>query len=87
MNRLMLYKSRLARIYRNSKRNNQKSKSFFAQFDGMVISIEIAHKGRNGWHPHINILACFNNNIPTETKFTRGYTNSQLLDERKKITD
>ena len=87
MNRLMLYKSRLARIYRNSKRNNQRSKSFFAQFDGMVVSIEIAHKGKNGWHPHINILACSNNNIPTETKFTRGYTNSQLLDERKKITD
>lgn len=87
MGRLMLYKSKLARTYRNSKRNNQKSKSFFTQFDGMVISIEIAHKGQNGWHPHINILACCDNNIPIETKFIKGSTNQQLLDERKKITD
>ncbi|MBR2157927.1 hypothetical protein IJ913_00510 [bacterium] len=44
MQRLQKYKERLAKAYRNSKRASQKSKSFFAQFDGMVISIEIAHK-------------------------------------------
>jgi hypothetical protein len=44
MDRLQLYKERLAKAYRNSKRKEQKSKSFFSQFDGMVISIEIAHK-------------------------------------------
>lgn len=44
MERLMLYKDRLARAYRNSKRDSQKHKSFFSQFDGMVFSIEIAHK-------------------------------------------
>jgi hypothetical protein len=44
MERLKLYKSRMAKAYRNSKRRNQKTKSFFNQFDGMVISIEIAHK-------------------------------------------
>lgn len=86
MDRLMLYKDKLARAYRNSKRDNQKSKSFFAQFDGMVMSIEIAHKWKNGWHPHINILACSDNNIPIENKFMRGNTNQQLLDEWKDIT-
>lgn len=44
MDRLMLYKDKLARAYRNSKRDNHKHKSFFSQFDGMVVSIEIAHK-------------------------------------------
>jgi hypothetical protein len=47
MDRLMLYKEKLARAYRNSKRPNQRSKSFFSQFDGMVVSIEIAHSGKN----------------------------------------
>ncbi len=86
MDRLMLYKEKLARAYRNSKRDNQKSKSFFTQFDGMVMSIEIAHKWKNGWHPHINILACSNNDIPTESKFVKWNTNQQLLDEWKEIT-
>jgi hypothetical protein len=44
MKRLQKYKTRLSKAYRNSKRDKQKTKSFFAQFDGMVISIEIAHK-------------------------------------------
>ena len=72
---------------RNSKRDNHKSKSFFSQFDGMVMSIEIAHKWKNGWHPHINILACSDNNIVTESKFVRWNTNQQLLDEWKDITN
>lgn len=87
MDRLMLYKDKLARAYRNSKRDNQKSKSFFAQFDGMVMSIEIAHKWKNGWHPHINILACSDSDIVTESKFARGNTNQALLDEWKEITN
>ncbi|HMY80566.1 MAG TPA: protein rep [Candidatus Absconditabacterales bacterium] len=87
MDRLMLYKDKLARAYRNSKRDNHKSKSFFAQFDGMVMSIEIDHKGKNGRHPHINILACSDNDIVTESKFARGNTNQQLLDEWKEITN
>lgn len=33
MDRLMLYKDKLARLYRNSKRESHKSKSFFSQFD------------------------------------------------------
>lgn len=88
MNRLKLYKNRLARAYRNSKRNHQKKKSFFSIFDGMVISIEIAHKGDNWWHPHINILACCDKDIPIEYgKFARWDINQQLLQERKDITD
>jgi hypothetical protein len=47
MKRLIIYKDRLAKAYRNSKRKEQKTKSFFSLFDGMVISIEIAHKGTN----------------------------------------
>lgn len=87
MDRLMLYKEKLARAYRNSKRRAHKSKSFFSQFDGMVMSIEIAHKWKNGWHPHINILACSDNDIVTESKFVRWNTNQQLLDEWKDITN
>lgn len=63
MDRLTLYKNKLARAYRNSKRDKQKTKSFFSKFDGMVFSIEIAHKGKNGRHPHINILACSDEEI------------------------
>lgn len=87
MDRLILYKERLARAYRNSKRDWQKTKSFFNQFDGMVISIEVAHNWPSGRHPHINILACSNNDIPTEKKYIRWNTNQDLLDERKTMTD
>jgi hypothetical protein len=66
MIKLMEAKDKLARNYRNAKRDTQKNKSFFHYFDGMVISIEIAHKGSNGWHPHINILACSGYDIPIE---------------------
>jgi len=87
MDRLMLYKERLARAYRNSKRDWQKTKSFFNQFDGMVISIEVAHKWPSGRHPHINILACSDTDIPTEKKYIRGETNPILQNERKTMTD
>lgn len=88
MDRLMLYKERLARAYRNSKRDWQKKKSFFNQFDGMVISIEIAHKGKNWRHPHINILACSDNTIPIKDwYYARWATNDNLMQERKTMTD
>ncbi len=44
LDRLQLYKERLARAYRNSKRPNHKKKSFFSKFNGMVISIEVSHQ-------------------------------------------
>ena len=88
MDRLMLYKDRLARAYRNSKREGHKNKSFFSKFDGMAISIEIAHKGKNGRHPHINILACSDEDIVIDKgKYLRGETNPELLEEWKSITD
>lgn len=87
MTRLQAYKSRLAKAYRNSKRKEQKSKSFFSQFDWMVISIEIAHKWKFWWHPHINILACTDNDMPIQSIYSHGTTNPELLEERKKITD
>ncbi len=92
MDRLMLHKDKLARTYRNSKRNKQRQKSFFSQFDGMVISIEIAHSGKNGRHPHINILACSDNDIHIdEGKYQTcngkpSRTNEQLKAEWKQIT-
>lgn len=88
MDRLTLYKERLARAYRNSKRDWHKTKSFFNQFDGMVISIEIAHKGKNWRHPHINILACSDTTIPIKDGYyARGATNDELMQERKTMTD
>lgn len=88
MDRLMLYKDKLARAYRNSKRPNQSNKSFFAQFDGMVVSIEIAHSGKHWRHPHINILACSDEEIIIDKeRYTRWDINPQLLSEWKTITN
>lgn len=86
LDRLQHYKNKLARAYRNGKRPNQKNKSFFSQFDGMVMSIEVSHQWSNGWHPHINILACTDNNIQIDQKYCRWQTNENLLQERKQIT-
>lgn len=87
MDRLMLYKERLARAYRNSKREWQKTKSFFHQFDGMIISIEISHKWPNGRHPHINILACSDQDISIEKRHIRWQTNPDLLNQWRSMTD
>ncbi len=88
LDRLMLYKDKLARAYRNSRRDSQKSKSFFSQFEGMVVSIEISHKGKSWRHPHINILACSNNDIPIEMgKHYRWDVNEILQEEWKEITN
>ena len=87
MARLQKYKTRLSKAYRNSQRKEQKTKSFFSQFDGMVISIEIAHKWNSWRHPHINILACSDKDIPIESIYQRWTTNSELLEEWKKLTD
>ena len=62
LSKLTTAKDKLARNYRNSKRTNQKTKSFFEQFDGMVSSIEVT-KNKNGRHPHLNLLVCTDNEI------------------------
>ena len=88
MDRLMLYKDKLARSYRNSKRESHKSKSFFSQFDGMVVSIEISHRGTSWRHPHINILACSDNDIHIEVwKHIRWDINEELQAEWLEITN
>jgi hypothetical protein len=44
LEKLMKCKDKLARNYRNAKRQSQKNKSFFHYFNGMAISIEVSHK-------------------------------------------
>lgn len=87
LEKLMKGKDKLARNFRNSKRENHKNKSFFHYFDWMVISIEVSHKGEYWRHPHINILACTDYDIPIETgKYRRWTTNEHLKQERMGIT-
>ena len=87
LEKLMKWKDKLARNFRNSKRPNHKNKSFFHYFDWMVISIEVSHKGKHWRHPHINILACSDYDIPIEVgKYRRWTTNEQLKQERLGIT-
>lgn len=86
LEKLMRWKQKMARNFRNSKRSKQKSKSFFHYFDWMVISIEVSHKWKHWRHPHINILACSDYDIPIEKRYTRWTTNEQLKQERLKIT-
>jgi hypothetical protein len=66
LSKLTQSKDKLARNYRNSKRSDQKTKSFFSQFDGMVSSIEVT-KNKNGRHPHLNLLVCTDNEIKIDT--------------------
>lgn len=87
LKKLVKWKEKLARNFRNSKRANQKSKSFFNNFDWMVTSIEVSHKWKYWRHPHLNILACSDYDIPIDVwKYRRWTTNEQLKAERHKIT-
>jgi len=89
MGQVMQYRAKIARNYKNSKRKNQKQKSFFHAFDGMVMSLEVSKK--NVRHPHINILACADKEIDIESwkdKYGKTqHTNKQLQQERMNITD
>ena len=54
----------------------------------MIVSIEIAHRGKNGRHPHINILACSDEDIPVRPAPKAHNTiNNELLKEWKALTD
>lgn len=91
LSKLTNAKNKLARAYRNGKRTNQKTKSFFSQFDGMVSSIEVT-KNKNGRHPHINFLVCTDNEVQIDDWKYRSpngkisHTNEQIRNEWKKIT-
>lgn len=91
LSKLTTAKDKLARNYRNGKRTNQNTKSFFSQFDGMVSSIEVT-KNTNGRHPHINLLVCTDNAVQIDHNRYRSVggkdsnTNEQIRSEWKKIT-
>lgn len=91
LSKLTKAKDKLARNYRNSKRATQRSKSFFSQFDGIVSSIEVT-KNRNGRHPHLNLLACTDNEIQIDkNKYSSiggkwSNTNENIIKEWKRYT-
>lgn len=91
LSKLTTAKDKLARNYRNGKRKTHKTKSFFTQFDGMVSSIEVT-KNKNGWHPHLNLLVCTDNEIQiNHNRYSSpsgkgSNTNEQIIKEWKKIT-
>lgn len=91
LSKLTTAKDKLARNYRNGKRKTHKTKSFFTQFDGMVSSIEVT-KNKNGWHPHLNLLVCTDNEIQIDhNRYSSpsgkgSNTNEQIRSEWKKLT-
>lgn len=87
MDKLCTAKEKLWKRYRNWKRSSQKTKSFMNNFDWVVSSIEVTWNERNGWHPHIHILACSDQKLPTEyLEKWQCYWNKELQKERYQIT-
>ena len=89
LGKILKYRDIIARKMRNGKREEQKKKSFFNYFSGMAISIEITcDMEKNGWHPHMHILACSDYNLPIESGKHHGCgrTNDKLYYERRDIT-
>lgn len=88
LNRIFKLRDRIAQSMKNGKRKEQKTKSFFSQFDGMAIATEITYGEKNGRHPHFHILACSNTDLPIDYGKHYGCksTNDELYYERKKIT-
>lgn len=86
MNRLMEYKKIITQRVRNSHRSNQQKNSFFSQFDGMVLSIEVTH-GKSWRHPHIHMLVCADEDVKIEYSHNlRTKSNRELMRERLSIT-
>lgn len=86
MDRLMEYKKIITQRVRNSYRPDQQKNSFFSQFDGMVLSIEVTH-GKNWWHPHIHMLVCTDQEVDIEySKNLRTNSCRELMRERLSIT-
>jgi len=81
MDNLQYATDSMARAYKNGKRSQQKTKSFFCQFDGMISSMEITH-WKNGRHPHLHIIACSKKQIPIKySNFMWTESNRQLQEE------
>lgn len=88
MDKLYTAKEKLATDYRNSKRDTQRAKSFFSQFDGMVMSTEVSYSEKSGYHPHLHILACSKEPLDTErSNFMKTMSNKELQKERHKYTE
>jgi len=86
MDRLIEYKKIITQRVRNSHRSNQQKNSFFSQFDGMVLSIEVTH-GKSWRHPHIHMLVCTDEDVKIEYSHNlRTKSNRELMRERLSIT-
>lgn len=85
LEKLCRAKEKMAKSYRNSKRDSQKTKSFMHHFDGIVTSIEVTYSEKSGWHPHIHMLACTDDKLKIE-KLEYSRWNKELQSEWLKIT-
>lgn len=86
LNKLCTAKEKLAKRYRNWKRDSQKTKSFMNNFDWIVSSIEVTYNERNWWHPHIHMLVCWDNNIGIQQLEYWQWWNKELQKEWHNIT-
>jgi hypothetical protein len=67
MTKLLKAREKISRNFRNSKRQEAKTKSFFSKFDGLISSIEIKpSEYGNGRHPHLHIACCTDEEIPID---------------------
>lgn len=86
MDRMINLRKRLSQSIRNSKRPQQKKQSFFSQFEWMVASVEVTY-WKNWRHPHLHVLVCSSNEIPTEySSFLNTQSNRELQKERHSLT-
>ena len=85
LNKLCKAKDKLAKSYRNSKRNAQKTKSFMHHFEWIIASIEVTYNERSWWHPHIHMLACTDDTLQID-KLEYSMWNRELQAEWLKIT-
>jgi len=79
LEKLFGYKDQIRTRYNNGKREVQKTKSFFCKFEGMIYSIEIADD-RGGRHPHINILACTDEEITLNQREAKAKSGKKKLE-------
>lgn len=78
LGKLMQCRDKLAQSYKNSQRKEQKTKSFFASFIGMIASVEVSYSNA-GRHPHIHMIACSNKPIQTEWAEKLGCFSNKVL--------
>ncbi len=67
-------------------RENKRGKTFFSQFDGIMIALEVT-KSFNGWNVHLNLLCCTDNEISNIYKKGKTFVHDELIDNWKRVTD